>query len=241
MSLSLPKSPIRIPVKLVNGQWEFFYGGALPIQDGAIADLVIEKSDIKDDLVGKVFSDYLTRKSEYKILEEDTSLLIALTIDKNSQWNESSKDFFKVMPNQLGLDYYDTTRSPQTKFVKVTIGKPTSRQLGKHPLLNEGGLWLCLQGTQPKGVITSSILAPTLGGNQQCDSLNHAFTRLSEKYEPWRKSHTGNIYDRVLYQDKNGEWNPLSVLRNAAIAKDELKLIHDKWVEVSQKIGLSLT
>ena len=196
MNTSLPKPTLRIPVKLVDGQWEYFYGGSLPINNGTIANLLVEKSNIQNDLEGKKFTDYLTRKSEYKILDEGTPLLIALTIDQKTLDNDFEKYFVKIDYNQLGLPYYHITRSPQTKFVQVTIGKPTGRQLESHPLFNDGGLWLCLQGTQPKGVITSSIMVPSLGANKLCDSLNHAFTCLSEKFEPWRKSHTGNIYDR---------------------------------------------
>lgn len=37
------KTPIRIPVKLVDGQWEYFYGGGLHVCNGAVGDLVIDK------------------------------------------------------------------------------------------------------------------------------------------------------------------------------------------------------
>ena len=44
------KSTIRIPVRLVDGRWEFFYGGGVPVRTGATGDLVIEKgrADILD-------------------------------------------------------------------------------------------------------------------------------------------------------------------------------------------------
>ena len=33
-------------------------------------------------------------------------------------------------------------------------------------------------------------------------------------FEPWRKSHTGNIYGRIFYKEKNSKWYPIDVLRN---------------------------
>jgi hypothetical protein len=103
----------------------------------------------------------------------------------------------------------------------------------------EAGLWLYLQGSQPKGVVSSSIYVPSPVSEEPLDSLNHAFTKLSESYEPWRKSHTGNIYQRVLYQEKNGKWYPLSVVREAAIAKDEHQMVRELWTSIAIKCGLS--
>ena len=32
---------ITVPVKRVGANWEFFYGGDVPVKDGTIADLVV--------------------------------------------------------------------------------------------------------------------------------------------------------------------------------------------------------
>jgi hypothetical protein len=50
-------------------------------------------------------------------------------------------------------------------------------------------------------------------------TLNHAYTKLSEVFETWRISHTGNIYTRVLYHERNGNWYPLDTLRNKTLEK----------------------
>jgi len=102
-----------------------------------------------------------------------------------------------------------------------------------------GGVWLHLQGSEPKGISTSSVKVPDEISKEPLESLNYAFTRLSEKYEPWRKSHTGNIYERFLYKEKNGRWYPLDVLRNAAIAKDEHQLIREQWALLSEQLKLN--
>lgn len=45
---------LRVTVKYVDGKWEYFYGGFLPIKEGAIADLILDENAITDkDFVKK--------------------------------------------------------------------------------------------------------------------------------------------------------------------------------------------
>jgi hypothetical protein len=67
-------------------------------------------------------------------------------------------------------------------------------------------------------------------------SLNHAFTKLSETYETWRISHTGNVYSRVLYQERNGHWYPLDLLRNETLDKKEQQIAHELWQTFMSKM-----
>ena len=97
-----------------------------------------------------------------------------------------------------------------------------------------------LEGLQAKGISTRTVQLPDNAFDCRAESLNPAFTMLSESYEPWRKSHTGNIYDRIYYQEKNGKWYPLNVLRNAAIAKDEHQLIREQWARISKTLNLQM-
>jgi hypothetical protein len=225
------KTPIRIPVKLVDGQWEFFYGGSLPVCDGAVGELILDKRSIED----KEFLARLNRKSEYKILESGTQLRVALTVRPFPEIPTNlKKQLITMNAHELG-DYTLQHASFDTQFAQITIGNPTTRQEKICP--NEtGGVWLQLQGTQPKSITTSSVIVPGEISREPLDSLNHAFTRLSEVCEPWRKSHTGNIYDRVLYQEKNGRWYSLSTLRDAAIATDEHQLIKEQWALIMQNM-----
>ena len=227
---------IRIPVKLVNNEWEYFYGGPLSVKDGSIADLVLDESAIDD----KVFLSSLKHKSRHKILDKGTELLVALTIKSEPELERKlSRHLIPASSSEivLGTPYYFKFRSPDTHFVKITIGKPTDRQKEIDPKA-EGGIWLELQGLQPKGLTTSSVKLSEDISSERAISLNHAFTMLSESYEPWRKSHTGNIYDRLLYKESNGKWYPIEVLRNTAIMKDEHQLIKDQWEGILKKINL---
>jgi hypothetical protein len=70
--------------------------------------------------------------------------------------------------------------------------------------------------------------------------LNHAFTKLSELFEPWRKAHTGSIYERVFYLESNDRWYPLKDLRNRAVDDAERGLIKELWERVASELGIAL-
>ncbi|WP_250473096.1 hypothetical protein [Caballeronia sp. GAFFF1] len=230
------KSTLRVPVKLVDGRWEFFYGGAVPAREGTVGELVIDRQAIAD----RKFLELLNRKTEHKILDAGTALRVALTVRPDIALDEALKKHLLTSTSMnFSGEYLKTLRSNDTQFVEVTIGEPSPQQREKRPD-DIGGIWLTVQGNQPKGIATSRVEVPDEVSDTPLDSVNHAFTRLSEKYEPWRKSHTGNIYDRVLYQEKNGRWYPLNVLRNAALARDEHELIRARWEEIAETLRMPL-
>ena len=74
-----------------------------------------------------------------------------------------------------------------------------------------------------------SIELPAGVASEGAISLNHAFTLLSEVYEPWRKAHTGSVYERFYYLESDGKWYPLALLRDAGIAQQEQKIAKDLW------------
>jgi len=226
---------IRVPIKLRDSRWEYFYGGGLPIADGTVGYLAVDRSSIKD----KHFLAYLTQTAKHKILAEGTRLLVALTVKSPSNLSRDLQNHLlpgsKNSP-QLGVDCFSTPRSSDTRFVPVNIGGPTERQK-RHDPSETGGVWLHVEGLVPKVVSSSTVLLPSGVANRPANSLNHAFTLLSERYEPWRDSHTGNIYERMLYREKNGKWYPLDVLREAALANDEHEFLSARWTEILNAVS----
>ncbi|WP_339782715.1 hypothetical protein [uncultured Marinobacter sp.] len=227
---------IRIPAKRVDGQWEFLYGGGIPISDGAYAEIVVAKSSVAD----RDFLERLGQKSSYKIMDSGTKLVVAMTVKDERQIKNDLLTHLKV------VDIYKISSDkrfsrygigPQTRFVEIVVGSASKRELalGKPA---EGGVWLELEGMEPQGLSISTLILPEGVADQEVDSLNYAFTLLSMHFEPWRKSHTGNIYERVFYQEKNGKWYPLNVLRNAVIATEEHKLIKEQWKIISSQLNL---
>jgi len=125
----------------------------------------------------------------------------------------------------------------QTRLAEIFVGNASKRALAKAEPA-EGGVWLELEGMEPQGLSVSALILPEGVADEEVDSLNYAFTLLSIQFEPWRKSHTGNIYERVFYQEESGTWYPLNVLRNAAIATEEHKLINEQWKIISSQLNL---
>jgi len=67
---------LRIPIRLVDGVWESAFGGAVPVTDDAEAELIIEREFISD----RAFLERMETNGLHKVLDEGTTLLVALTI-----------------------------------------------------------------------------------------------------------------------------------------------------------------
>jgi hypothetical protein len=88
------------------------------------------------------------------------------------------------------------------KFVEVTLN---------------ADLWLQVRGDQEARLSPCPCKIPAL--NKDAESLNQAFTLISEEYETKRRSHSGNVFERVYAQDERGNWQSLDELRLSAVQK----------------------
>jgi hypothetical protein len=228
--MPLSSKVIRVPVKLVDGKWELLYGGPVKVKDGAVGELHLDRVHFTD----KAFLNALTEKRKVPVLPSGTELRIALTI--KSDLDQRLRPFL--------LDYASTPHdrtakiSAETRFVSVRLVGPTQAQ--QRQKIEAGGLWLCLEGMEPRGVESGMVDLPHTHELEAVDSLNYAFTRLSEVFEPWRKAHTGSIYERVFYQERNGRWYQIKDLRDRALASAERQLIKDLWLSVAEQFGTGL-
>ncbi|MCL7744257.1 hypothetical protein LV476_04735 [Guyparkeria hydrothermalis] len=237
MMSKLPEDKVRVPVKLVDGRWEFFYGGKVPVSDGATGEIVVDKRHLNDD----DFLARLKKKSSHKIMDQGTRLMVALNIKTDPRIGKELSKHLKTIPSGLISIDKRFTRfgvQPHTRFIEITVGAKTpNRQRSR---TEEGGIWLEFEGMEPQGVSVSSLILPEGVIDQRIDSLNHAFTVLSETYEPWRQSHTGSVYERIFYEEENGIWNPLNVLRNATIASEEQNMIRKRWKDICAQLNLDI-
>jgi hypothetical protein len=85
-----------------------------------------------------------------------------------------------------------------------------------------------------------TVILPKAISTKPVASLNHAYTKLSEILEAWRISHTGNIYNRVLYRERNGNWYPLDILRNAALVNQEQEIARKLWDDFMKKMSTTV-
>jgi hypothetical protein len=118
----------------------------------------------------------------------------------------------------------------------VTIAGPDNKQAQLFDT-NRGGLWLVTEGAEAIGLASTAVRLPCAISTEPVASLNHAYTKLSETFETWRISHTGNIYTRVLYQERTGIWYPLDVLRNKALEKQEQEIARNLWDDFMGKMS----
>lgn len=235
MKKSSPDKLLRLPVQYVDDQWECEYGGIIPVVPDSKAELVISTRAITD----KSFLRRMTAKSSMKVLEQGTKLLAYLaTKDKEKLTDEQRKHLIRweIMRGEIATEHIDHWNSGELSLIEVCIEEPTDQQQRKFETI-EGGLWLLTEGPRAVGLQSTRIRLPDVASKESVSSLNHAFTKLSEAYEPWRISHTGNVYQRFLYKEKDGRWYPLEFLRNAALAMKEQEIAYQLWRDFMKRVS----
>lgn len=226
MSKPESRGRLRIPVRFVDGVWELASGGTVPVNHLSEAELLVKRSSISDPKFLRSFE----RKASYKILEEGTVLLVRMTVkpeyppqDRLRRVLKSYKDLQTVLATHL-LDPFN----PGTLFfAEVKLAGPNDRQARRFGT-DKGGLWLLARGREFT-LATTTILLPEEVRAESVATLNHAYSILSENFETWRISRTGNIYRHVLYKERNGKWYPLDLLRDEALACQENEIANELW------------
>jgi hypothetical protein len=232
--MPLSSKTIRVPVKLVDGRWELLYGGAVKVKEGAVGELHLDQMYFTD----KKFLKALTTKRQVAVLTAGTELRVALTVKPDLDAT--------LWPHLLARDAtphrHTTKLSVATRFVSIHLAGPTAAQQkkAKEKEVVLGGLFLTLEGMEPRAIESGMVNLPAVPGLEPVDSLNYAFTRLSEVFEPWRKAHTGSIYERIFYLERDEHWYPLKDLRDRALASAERTLIKDLWAAVAEQLGTAL-
>lgn len=233
MKLGKPRR-IRVPVRYVDGNWECALGGGIPVENGTEAELIVDAGDIAD----KTFLQALDTAVKHKVLGEGSAFLIALTVKQDAPPTPAlaaSLIRFHTIRWNLASEFLDSFNPATLCFIRVTLSKPGDRQI-KTLNSRDGGLWLVTQGLRTTEIISTTVTLPEAVSQEPATSLNHALTKLSEAYETWRISHTGNVYDRVFYQAKDGRWYPLKVLRSATIEDQAHAIGGQLWDEFMKKM-----
>lgn len=224
--MTIGSKTVRVPVRWVNGHWELLYGGGVPAKEGALAELRLDPAQIED----KQFLKAVSKKTKVKILDEGNELRVALTI-RGPLDDEHLKH---LLPREDTRHDYTAKISPDSRFVSIWLGGPGRAQKARKEI--RGGLWLSLEGMEPRDLEAGVIQLPKISTLDRADSLNHAFTLLSEQFEPWRQAHTGSIYERVFYREGQ-KWYPLDDLRNGLVVGAERTLIADLWQRITDELG----
>jgi hypothetical protein len=237
MKKSASNKLLRIPIRYVENQWECEYGGIVPVGPDAKAELVINSRSITD----KSFLHRMTAKSSIKVLDQGTTLLAYVATKDKAKLTEEQKTYlisWESKKQEIATEHIDNRNSGDLSLIAVLIEGPTDQQGRKFETV-EGGLWLLTEGPRAVGLQSTQIHLPEIITKDPVSSLNHAFTKLSETYEPWRISHTGNVYQRFLYKEKDDKWYPLEFLRNAALAMKEQEIAYQLWQDFIRRVSTS--
>jgi hypothetical protein len=188
---------VLIPVILSHGTFVPFYGGEMPeLEEGTVADLWVPLHAFRKPAEARKFS-----------TEEIVDLLPAGT----PLWALVSRTHGVSGPEDPVL------------FGRPAIAGPDHGKFLVEFTLREN-LKLRLRGTKPGNLERCECLLPGFE-DVAVTSLNQAYTRLSERYEPKRKSHTGNAFQVVFYRDPaTGKHRPLEELRIKAVRGWEAKM-----------------
>ncbi|WP_395746617.1 hypothetical protein [Prosthecobacter sp.] len=160
------------------------------LKDGSVVDLVCEDSQLVDgDLAAR-----LNTVETVLFLKKGTTLFAHMRQD--------------------GPVHREILRRQQ-----VSLEVPMDHATFFAPFTLQEDLMLELRGTRKPALCDCEC---DLGAGEPEDtrpgSVNQAYTRLSEKHETSRRSHTGNVFEKVLYMGEDGIVRPLATLRDEKFA-----------------------
>ncbi len=225
--MSLSSKTIRVPVSLVEGRWEFLYGGAVKVVEGAQGELHLHRDYFTD----RQFLEALTELRRVTILNEGTELRVAVTLKGEKMLPEHRA---LIKPHTAVWSPPNSQQHGHSSFISIYLGGPTRRQMSRNVF--KGGLFLMLEGMEPRSIESGMVYFPEELNLEPVGSLNYAFTCLSEILEPWRMAHTGSIYKRVHYQESDGVWYPLQFLRDKEMLIAEKKLMGNFWANLASQL-----
>lgn len=186
---------VLIPVRWSGGEWKVLDDCSMPeLADGTIGELSVPSSAFLNPKDTKPFLD----ESYVEIRPAGTMLWASISS------NHGGPGMHELV--RLGLP---TKRSHENGYFMVGF-------LIKEPLM------LRLRGTKHASLEPCSCDLPDFQQDIAVGSINQAYTRLSERYEPQRRSHAGNVFQKVFFESTNGSLKPLEDLRVIAPAlRDE--------------------
>jgi len=189
---------IRLPVIVINGDIKYYYGGDLPKLEEGVIGDLIIPSK---GVTNEELHLKLHSEETIQILQKDHKLLVLVRLDDIPET--------EVVPRQIITN--DIYLPINYNFVEVILLEP---------------LKLLLRATKKASLKETKCLIPVM--DQEVQSLNTAYTKISEKYEPKRRSHTGNVFEKCLYySNSTKKWETLDRLRNIEESKYQERLFLD--------------
>lgn len=175
---------VEIPIIMREGKVEFYYGGPLP--------------KLKDGQVGTIEMPAFAFENA-----DDVARL-------------SIEETVPILEIGTLLHVHVSPRDDGSKIDKAIVRLQASDGFwgkgGFVPIYLDEKLLLTFRGTKKPLLEPCRCTLPSLG--KSVESINQAYTRLSEKFEPHRRTNTGNVFTKVFYLPPGKDvWLPLDTLR----------------------------
>ena len=164
---------------------------------------------------------------DHKVLKKDFQAELVL-----DETHFADKDFFHSLAKQKIIEFLPLD---SRLLVNIALKDQVTEDLAKFVILDDGPRGvdngfveiflrqpqgLKLRGRKKALLLPCRIDVPALP-EQPAASLNHAYTMISEIFEPWRISHTSNAFLKIYsHDDASGDWILLDTLRKQAEAKE---------------------
>ena len=185
---------VVIPVSIKDGKIEYYGDGEMPkLHDVTIADLIVPAYAFKDRSELQELSE---EKTEL-ILIKGTQLLVQIAVKRANSLDkrllshlEFTRETYQPLKDIKGLN--------NAEFVEIELSDD---------------LKIMLRGTKKATLNRCQCTIPILN-NQKANSLNHAYTLISQKFEKHRISHSGNVFKDIYYK-KDAKWLPIDSFRDA--------------------------
>jgi hypothetical protein len=197
---------MRIPVVWSGGQWRQKVISPIEFNEGAVGELIVDSSGITEraPVIGA------NARQRVVVLPAGAELRIALTIEPNLAGS------LRGLLVQGDTAHDETARgSDRTRFISLWLRGSNDPDLRWGA--GSAGLWFVFKGMDLLGIGSGMVDLPKALPLEPVESLGQAFTRLSEIFEPWRTSHTGDIYEHIYFCELDGRWAPLERLRERAV------------------------
>lgn len=188
---------IVIRFQYENGKFLDFYSKEeIPLIERAVGEITVLESFLLKNSKSLQYN----KKKTVQFLPKNSEVLVglkppvSLMRDPEAKGHEPPEKLRKLIPSD--------------KIHWRTIEPPGSH-LAEIILLED--LKIVLRGTKKAILEPCECKIPVLERTAQ--SLNHAYTLLSQEFETDRLSHTGNVFTKVFFESSKGKWSPLESLR----------------------------
>ena len=139
------------------------------------------------------------------------------------EWAVLNQEALLLWQNEIEVPIFDADTLLFLGMQRNRVPLELCDEIIEPPLLSEARKFLLVPVRLKESLILilrGTKQATLRGGECQilsmevdANSINHAYTLASTRYEPDRMSHTGNVFTRCFYKEEE-EYLPLNILRN---------------------------